>query len=381
VSTDVTRRDFLKCSLAAGGCLFAGSSLLSALAQTDDEEKKFIAPARYFEKLDAKRIQCNLCPRECSVGDLERGACGVRENRDGDYLTLVHSRACSANVDPIEKKPLFHYLPGTLAFSIATAGCNIECRFCQNWQISQFRPEQVRSFYLPPAAVTQAAASHNCPTIAYTYTEPVIFYEYMYDTAAHARAKKVGSVMISNGYIKPQPMKDLCSQLTGVKVDLKAFTDDFYVKYCSGHLKPVLDVLVLLREIGMWTEIVVLLIPGLNDSPKEITEMSKWIVKNLGRDVPVHFTRFHASYKMKNLPDTPHETVERARQIAMGEGINFVYTGNVRPGHPGEQTYCPACNELLIKRFSYHVLENRIQSGKCPKCGAQIPGIWVNPLA
>jgi len=269
--------------------------------------EEFLVEARYYDKLPHRKIKCRLCPRECEIDDLERGFCGVRENRGGTYYTLVHSRPCSWHVDPIEKKPLFHFLPGTNAFSIATVGCNIECKFCQNWQTSQIRPEQSLDYIMPPEVVAEAAKKSGSRTIAYTYTEPVIFYEYMDDCAVAGRKRGIKSVMISNGYIMPEPMRALCKQLDAVKIDLKAFTEKFY-KMQMGRLKPVLDTLELLRDVGIWYEIVYLVIPTLNDDPGELKAMCRWIHDQLGPDVPVHFSRFYPQYKLRNLPPTPIRT-------------------------------------------------------------------------
>jgi len=334
----------------------------------------------FWEKLPDKKVKCTLCPRECEVADVERGYCGVRENQGGDYQTLVYGALCSANVDPIEKKPLFHYLPGTTAFSIATAGCNIECKFCQNWQISQFRPEQVASHLVPPEMLIRVCRSYRCPTIAYTYSEPVVFYEYMHDAAALGREHGVGSVIISNGYIHEKPLRQLCQHLTGVKIDFKAFTEKFYAEWCSGHLKPVLETLETLKDIGIWFEMVDLIVPTLNDSPDEIKQMSKWVLKHLGPDVPMHFTRFHPTYRVTNLPRTPVRTLERCREIALDAGVHYVYAGNV-PMHPGENTYCHNCKEELIRRVGFRIVSNRIKNGKCPKCDTQIPGVWSQEQA
>jgi pyruvate formate lyase activating enzyme len=369
---ECTRRDFI-IAASAGACAlglgYAWSGELSA-APAPPAHK-----ARYWEKLKKGVVHCTLCPKNCHVPDGKRGACEVRENRGGSYYTLVYSNPCTYHNDPIEKKPLYHYLPGTNAFSIATAGCNIECRFCQNWQISQARPSQLRSFDMPPEEVIRLTKKAGSPTIAYTYSEPVIFTEYMYDTAALARKQGLGNVMISNGYIQEQPMRDLCDVLSAVKVDLKAFTEEFYRDLCSGELQPVLDTLKLLKRVGMWNEIVVLLVPTKNDSAGEIDRMTKWIVENLGPGVPVHFTRFHPCYKITNLPPTPIETLERARKIAMSNGVHFAYLGNV-PGHPGNNTYCPRCGHLLVKRIGYHVSMEGLKDGKCKYCGCPIPGVW-----
>jgi len=384
-----SRREVLRWGLACGAAGALGPAA-RALAQQDVAGRDALPgpkleglarhPAMFWEKLPDRKVKCTLCPRECEVADVERGYCGVRENQGGEYQTLVYGALCSGNVDPIEKKPLFHYLPGTTAFSIATAGCNIECKFCQNWEISQFRPEQVESTLVTPAQLVRACAGRACPTIAYTYSEPVIFYEYMHDAAALARQQGIGSVMISNGYIQEQPLRQLCRQLTGVKIDFKAFSETFYAQWCSGHLKPVLATLETLKEIGIWTELVVLIIPTLNDSPQEIKAMSKWVVEHLGPDVPLHFTRFHPTYRVTNLPRTPVETLERCRQIALDAGVRYVYAGNV-PTHPGENTYCHACRQELIRRVGFQVADNRIRDGKCPRCGAAIPGIWSQEQA
>jgi pyruvate formate lyase activating enzyme len=337
--------------------------------------EKFVHEAMHYKKLEEGRIECELCPRGCKVALKERGYCGVRENKGGTYNTLVYGRACSINVDPIEKKPLFHFLPGAQALSIATAGCNIECKFCQNWEISQFRPEQVQSFDFPPEAVVAQAAEKKIQAIAFTYTEPVVFYEYMSDTAKLAKEKGVRSVMISNGYIKEKPMSDLCKHLSAVKIDLKAFTEKFYAQTCSGHLQPVLDTLKLLKKENMWFELVVLIIPTLNDTPGEMTEMCTWVYSELGPDVPIHFSRFHPTYKIKNLPPTPVSTLTRARDIALSAGLNYAYVGNV-PAHEGESTYCPNCKRAVVGRIGYTILNIDIKDGKCIHCGRKIAGIW-----
>jgi len=384
----MNRRRFLL-SAAATGCAGAASSAdragrhapfaVAEAATTEPLEDSTGFPlveARHYKKLDEQKIECGLCPQQCRVANLERGTCGVRENRDGTYYTLVYGRVCSVHPDPIEKKPLFHFLPGTTAFSIATAGCNMECIFCQNWQISQFRPEQVNAQHIPPELCATLAKRANCASIAYTYSEPVIFYEYMYDCAVEGHKHDVRSVMISNGYIQREPMAELCPVLDAVKIDLKSFTEKFYRESCHGELKPVLDTLMLLKEKKMWLELVVLVVPTLNDSRAEFEDMCQWVVKELGPDVPVHFTQFHPTYKLRNLPRTPVKTLETARKIAMDAGIHFAYAGNV-PGHPGENTYCPKCNTLLIRRLGYVVLEMNIVNGKCPSCSTPIPGVWA----
>jgi pyruvate formate lyase activating enzyme len=366
---DCSRRDLIRmlaCSAAA--CPLVGAA--RALAQAGKPH-----PALYWEDAGEKRVKCVLCPRECVVADLERGTCGVRENRGGEYYTLVYERPCSLHNDPIEKKPLFHFRPGTKALSLATAGCNIECKFCQNWEISQFRPEQVPSKHVTAEEVVRAAERMGSRSIAFTYSEPVIFYEYMKDICLAAESTGIGRVMISNGYIEKKPLADLLPHMDGIKIDFKAFSESFYKKQCSAHLRPVLDRLVQIREADKWLELVVLVIPTLNDDPKELAAMSRWIVQKLGPDVPIHFTRFHSMYKIKNLPPTPIRTLEKAREIALDAGIHFAYAGNV-PGHPGENTHCPSCGETLIHRDGYFIERNRIEGGKCPDCKTSIPGVW-----
>jgi pyruvate formate lyase activating enzyme len=347
---------------------------MAAMAVNSDTDHQY--EARWYEKIPHKKVKCTLCPRECVVDDRERGYCGVRENWDGIYYTLVHSKPCTYHVDPIEKKPLFHFLPGTTAFSIATVGCNVDCQFCQNWQISQIRPEQADNLDLPPSRVAQLTRESKARSIAYTYSEPVVFAEYMNDCAVAGNERGIKSVMISNGYIQEKPMRELAEVLSAVKIDLKAFTEKYYQDIVVGELKPVLDTLELLRKLNVWTEIVYLVVPTLNDSDKEFRDLSKWIIDQLGIEVPVHFTRYYPQYKLQNLPPTPVKTLERARDIAMSEGIKYVYVGNV-PNHPGEHTYCPSCGTILIKRHGYWIQENKIQNNGCPDCKHPVPGIWI----
>ncbi len=372
-----SRREFL--GLCAGGtCALCVGGVSPARALPGSSERRrqvVVHDAMWYEMLEDNMVRCNLCPRECVVADVERGYCGVRENQGGDYKTLVYGALCSTIVDPIEKKPLYHYLPGSTALSVATAGCNIECKFCQNWEISQVRPEQLPSREVPPRELVRMAAARNSPTIAYTYSEPVVFYEYAHDSAALARSHGVGSVMISNGYILEEPLRQLCRHLTGVKIDLKAFTEEFYRRHCAGELAPVLHTLEVLADLGMHTEVVVLLIPTLNDSESEIRDMARWLVAHMGENVPVHFIRFRPVYRMTNLPPTPLETLERARRVAMNAGLRYVYLGNV-PFHEGGNTYCHSCGEVLIRRVGYKVEVSGLRGGACARCGTRIPGVW-----
>jgi pyruvate formate lyase activating enzyme len=378
----VDRRAFLK-TLGCGACAMCADRSLARAARAGQVQARTqvaVHDAMWFETIEDNTVRCKLCPRECEVADVERGYCGVRENRGGEYKTLVYGTLCSLNADPIEKKPLFHYLPGTTALSVATPGCNMECKFCQNWEISQFRPEQVASYLVPPPDLVQLAVSNNSPTIAYTYSEPVIFYEYAHDTAALGRRQGIGSVLISNGYILEEPLRQLCQHLTAIKIDLKAFTETFYADHCAAKLAPVLDTLDVLADIGIHTEVVVLLIPTLNDSAAEIGEMARWLVEHMGPDVPVHFSRFHPIYRMKNLPPTPVAVLERARRIALDAGLHYVYIGNV-PFHEGENTYCPRCGEMVIQRIGYRTDVVGLKDGACAHCGCEIPGVWTQAQA
>ncbi len=331
--------------------------------------------ASWYRKLEEDRVECELCPQACTVADAERGTCGVRENRRGIYYTLVHSLACSVHADPVEKKPLFHVMPGELALSYATAGCNVECKFCQNWEISQFRPEQVRSVYLPPEALVEAAKKSGARLTAATYSEPVVFWEYVRDAARAARKAGLAPTVVSNGYIQAKPLKEVLPLLRAVKIDLKSFRETFYRDQLRAKLKPVLESLEIIRKAEVWLEIVVLLIPTLNDSEGEVRDLARWVKTNLGADVPVHFTRFHPTYRLTNLPPTPVPTLERAWNIARAQGLNYVYLGNV-PSHPGENTVCPGCGEVIIRRLGYRILENRLVEGACPDCKREIPGVW-----
>jgi pyruvate formate lyase activating enzyme len=379
--TEHDRRAFLKlaslpCAAAcASCCVGAWPSLALGAGSGPAEDSRFIVEAQFYERLPYKKTKCKLCPRECVIDDRERSYCGVRENRGGTYYTLVHSRVAAAHIDPIEKKPLFHFFPGTLAFSVATAGCNVNCKFCQNWDISQSRPEQVRCTYLPPKELARLAQQNRCPAIAYTYSEPVVFYEYVRDAADAGHALGIKSVVVSGGYIQQDPLKKLCQGVDAIKVDLKAFSEKYYKEVVNGELKAVLDALVTMRKMGMWSEIVYLVVPTLNDSDAELRGMAQWVKSNLGADVPLHFSRFYPQYLLKNLPPTPLETLERAKAIADAEGLHYVYLGNI-PGHPAENTYCPACRRVVIGRIGFTVQEMHLRKGKCQYCQQAIAGVW-----
>lgn len=349
--------------------------LAPSLVAGKDSDAQFTIEARFYEKLPYKKIKCKLCPRECVIDDRERGYCGVRENRGGTYYSLVYARVCAAHVDPVEKKPFFHFLPGTLAFSVAAAGCNVNCKMCQNWDISQVRPEQVRATHVPPRDLAAMAKQYQCASIAYTYSEPVVFYEYVADAAQAGRAAGIKSAVVTGGYIQQDPLRKLCERVDAIKVDLKAFSPKFYKEIVNGELKPVLDTLVTIRKLGMWNEIVYLVIPSLNDGDEEFKGLARWVKTELGADVPLHFSRFHPEYLLKNLPPTPVKTLERAKAIADSEGLHYVYIGNV-PGHPAENTYCPKCRRVVVERTGFTIRSMHIRKGRCRYCQQAIAGVW-----
>jgi len=322
-----------------------------------------------------KIIECTLCPRHCRLAPGERGNCRVRINLDGKLQTLVYGNPCSAHVDPIEKKPLFHFLPGKGAFSIATAGCNLHCKYCQNWQISQRTPEELNNYDMPPQEVVSSAIKNRCSIIAYTYTDPIVFYEYTYDTSVLAKKRGLKNVLVTAGYIEQKPLLDLCPVIDAANVDLKGITDEYYRRMSEGTLKPVLDCLMTMQKKGVYVEITNLVVPTWNDKEKDFRNLCRWIVRNMGKDVPVHFSKFWPMHKLKNLPPTPVKTLTMAWETAKSEGLRFAYVGNI-PGHIGNNTYCPVDNKLLIKRRGYQILENHIEDGKCKFCKTKIPGVW-----
>jgi pyruvate formate lyase activating enzyme len=332
-------------------------------------------PARYWHRLDDGRIQCDLCPRDCRLHEGQRGACFVRQ-RTGDAMVLTtYGRSSGFCVDPIEKKPLNHFYPGSSVFSFGTAGCNLACKFCQNWDISKSREMDTLMDAASPQAIAEAARSTGCRSVAFTYNDPIIFAEYAMDTADACHALGVQTVAVTNGYIGVEARRDFFAKMDAANVDLKAFTDDFYVKLCGAHLQPVLDTLVYLkRETDVWFEITTLLIPNNNDSDEELTAMCAWLRRELGPDVPLHFSAFHPDYKLLEVPPTPKATLTRARDIALRAGLHYVYTGNVHD-RTGGTTFCPGCNKPLIER-DWHEIESYALTpdGRCKHCGAPIPG-------
>jgi len=340
-------------------------------------EVKDTVPTKYWHKLEDGRIQCDLCPRECKLHEGQRGLCFVRANQGDQIVLTSYGRSSGFCVDPIEKKPLNHFLPGTPVLSFGTAGCNLACKFCQNWDISKSREMDRLMDRASPETLAETAERVGARSIAYTYNDPVIFMEYAVDTAIAAHKRGIKSVAVTAGYISEEPRKEFFQHMDAANVDLKGFTDDFYYKICGGHLDPVLDTLKYVKhETDTWMELTTLLIPGHNDSEEEINEMTQWVVKELGPDVPMHFTAFHPDWKMMDVPSTPTSTLTRSREIAMKNGVRYAYTGNVHD-QKGESTYCHVCGTDLIGRDWYVITHWNIDAkGCCPHCGEPVAGVF-----
>jgi len=370
----ITKRQFIKrcTAISAGMVCFRLPDMSEGLIP--DEEQVFRKEAMFQEET-ARGIMCRICPNECVLKEGELSKCNNRKVIKSKLYTLAYGNPCSVNVDPIEKKPLYHFLPGSRAFSIATAGCNLVCLNCQNWTISQTSPDKTRNYTLPPQKVVSECISKDCRSIAYTYSEPVTFYEYAYDTASIARKEGIKNVFKSNGYIYPEPLEKLCSVIDAANIDLKAFSNTTYLKLSGGKLQPVLDSLKIYRDKGVWLEITNLIVPGWTDNMDEIRKMCRWLCDNGFKNVPVHFSRFHPTYKLEQLPPTPVEVLNNAVKIASEEGLKYIYTGNV-PGHEMSDTRCPVCKTVLIVRQGYRIASNNMPGGKCAKCGTSIDGIW-----
>jgi pyruvate formate lyase activating enzyme len=320
-------------------------------------------------------IKCLLCAQGCVIRPGERGKCRARMNVNGELRSLVYGRPVTIHADPIEKKPFYHFLPGSEAFSFATSGCPLHCKFCQNWEISQSRPEDFDIKPVTPGEMVAAASSRQSPVMAFTYNEPTVFIEYLADTAALARKQKLRCVMVSCGFMNSEPLKELCGLLDAIKIDLKGYSEDFYRNVCSAELRPVLNSIRQIAKTGVHMEIVNLVVPTLNDSDKMLRELADWIMGEIGPDVPIHFTRFHPDYQLLHLAPTPVATLERARNLAIGKGIHYAYIGNV-PDHPGNHTYCPQCGKAIIRRNSFFITELNLEHGKCKFCGRAIAGVW-----
>ena len=371
---DLSKRNFLKRSLAlsAGIVCLPGRSLFAVAPSQESGIYKRIA---LFQEETARGIMCRICPNECVLKEGELSKCNNRKVHDSKLYTLAFGNPCSVNVDPVEKKPLYHFLPGSKAFSIATAGCNLVCLNCQNWSISQTSPDKTRNIELMPQNVVEECLKNSCSSIAYTYSEPVTFYEYVFETATLARKSGIKNIFKSNGYINPEPLKKICSVIDAANIDLKAFSESTYLKLTGGKLQPVLDSLKIFRDMGVWLEITNLIIPDWTDNPDDIQAMCKWLSNNGFKDTPLHLSRFYPLHKLEQLPPTPVEMLNAAYKIASEEGLRYVYTGNA-PGNEISNTICPSCNSTLVIRQGFRIASNVINGGKCNKCGAKIEGVW-----
>jgi pyruvate formate lyase activating enzyme len=364
----ISRRTFAKQGTLAMAAGVLAPLPLKAISPVSNERL-----AMYQEE-SARGIVCRICPNECTLKEGEVSDCRNRIVRNSKLYTMAFGNPCAANIDPVEKKPLYHFLPGSAAFSIATAGCNFACLNCQNWTISQTSPDKTRNYDLPPADVVANAISGNCRSIAYTYSEPVTFYEYVYETSKLAHARGIKNIMVSNGYINKEPLTELCKFIDGANIDLKSFSDSTYLKLNGGKLQPVLDALKTYRDAGVWLEITNLIVPSWTDKPDEIKLMCRWLADNGFTETPIHFSRFQPQYKLQHLPPTPLGILNTAADIAREAGMKYIYIDNV-PGTGIDDTYCPSCKQKVIERVGFRIISNKLRDGKC-SCGTVIPGVW-----
>ena len=341
--------------------------LISFVTFSFSKKQEVLRKASFWEKLDKNYVKCTLCPFYCVLKPNQKGICKVRKNIKGELYTLVYN-------NPIEKKPLYHFLPGTKILSIATAGCNLNCNFCQNWEISQADPENVDSYNFSPKDIVNFAIENKCHSIAFTYTEPTIFYEYMLDIAKLAKLQNLKTVWVTCGYINPEPLKQLLPYLDAANIDLKGFNEGFYEKYTTGHLEPVLNTIKTAFQESLLIEITNLVIPNANDDPDDVKNMCNWIIQELSDDVPLHFSRFFPKYKLLDIPSTPKRILERNYKIALDCGLKYIYLGNVITDK--EDTFCPVCGKKVIDRSGYQIIENNLINGKCKFCGEKIYGIY-----
>lgn len=379
------KRQFLKyCSgcvlglLAASGnkLVFAGNKNVPETNQDIPLQLiKHSIEAKHYLAAQNNRVICQLCPHVCNLKPGERGLCRVRINSNGKLYSMVYGNPCAIHIDPVEKKPLFHFFPGSQTYSIATAGCNLSCLNCQNWEISQNGPENTRNYSLFPEALIQNCIQNQCSSISYTYTEPIVFYEYMLESAKIAKSKGIKNIMVTAGYINEKPLRELCPYIDAAHVDLKGFTDDTYLKLNGGMLQPILNTLKILKEEKVWLEIINLIVPTYTDDLNTIKKMCNWLQQNGFEDVPLHFSRFMPMHKLMHLAQTPVSILENARKIAQEAGLKYVYIGNV-PGTEAESTYCPNCKKKIIDRRGYKIISNAIKQGKCSYCGEKIAGVW-----
>lgn len=378
MAAKINKREFLKCGFLGSCACLLGLNKVNAvtrnIAGLKDELWKWSKESKYF--IDTPRgAKCLICPNECTIKEGDTGDCRSRVNHEGKVYSIAYGNPCSLHVDPIEKKPLYHFLPESKTFSLAVAGCNLACLNCQNWQISQVSPKDTRNYDLMPNEVYKQAKHYSCQSIAYTYSEPIAFYEYFYDSSKIAKQNGVKNVMVSAGYINEKPMRDVAKYIDAANIDLKSFDDDTYARLNGGSLQPVLDTLKILKEEGVWLEITNLIVPEWTDNLDMIKRMCDWLYKNGFEDYPLHFSRFTPLYKLTHLPSTPVSVLNKAREIAQDAGLKYIYIGNV-PGSNAQNTYCPNCNKIAIERKGYRILQNNIVNGKCGNCNNSIAGLW-----
>lgn len=370
---NITKREFIRrCAAFSAGVVCVPAALASDIGHND---QSIYRKEAMFQEETARGIMCRICPNECVLKEGEISKCNNRKVFKSKLYTMAYGNPCSVAIDPVEKKPLYHFFPGSRAFSIATAGCNFVCLNCQNWTISQTSPDKTRNIELMPEQVVDECEKSRCRSIAYTYSEPNTFYEYAFDTASIAKKRGIMNIFKSNGYIYPEPLKKLCTVLDAANIDLKAITETTYLKLSGGKLQPVLDSLKVYRDSGVWLEITNLIIPNYTDKPAEIRQMCKWLADNGFTNTPIHFSRFYPMYKLEQLPPTPVELLDNAAKIAAEEGLKYVYTGNV-PGNEQANTKCPACGKDVVTRKGFTITANVINEGKCSFCGKKVDGVW-----
>jgi pyruvate formate lyase activating enzyme len=376
------KRTFIKTSLlGAGGaiCLMRPADLFSSSfhknnASAGDDQDRFTKEAMFYSPTP-RGVKCLICPNECSIKEGYTGDCRNRMNIKEKLYSIAYGNPCAIHIDPIEKKPLFNFLPGSRSYSIATAGCNLACLYCQNWEISQTSPHETRNYDLMPQRVVDEAIKSKCASIAYTYSEPITFYEYTYDTSRIARNKGIKNIMVSAGYINEKPLRELARYIDAANIDLKSFSEDIYMKLNGGSLQPILNTLKILKEMNVWLEITNLVVPSWTDDLNMIEQMCKWLVANGFSNSPLHFSRFHPQYKLTQLPATPVNTLVKCREIAQKAGLKYIYIGNV-PGLQAENTICPKCGKTVVERKGFTIVSNNIVNAKCKFCNEAISGIW-----
>jgi pyruvate formate lyase activating enzyme len=365
------KRQFLRTTLFGAGGIACAASYGSTLS---GNVEKWTKEAMFYQ-LTPKGVRCQICPNECNIAEWQSGECRNRVNRKGKLYTIAYGNPCAVHIDPIEKKPLLHFLPGSKAFSVATAGCNLACLNCQNWTISQRSPNETQNADLLPDKLVEVCKKEQCESIAYTYSEPVTFYEYTYDSSALARQEGIKNVMITAGYINREPLLKLCQVIDAANIDLKSFSDEIYLKLNAGKLQTILDTLKTIRDEGVWLEITNLVVPSWTDDLDMIKRMCEWLLQNGFENTPLHFSRFHPMYKLIQLPPTPVNILKSARETAVKQGLKYVYIGNV-PEIGSENTICPGCHKTVVERRGYRILQNQITHGKCNFCKTTIAGVW-----